>query len=175
MRASPHGCSAGTTTATGCARLRRCRWSLSADAVEGRDLTCCLVALGEMAVRLSPSPLPDLPRLVEAVAGDFTRWDTLAADVPNDLDRWATERWPFELAAPAATALEAIDGVALVHSDVRADNLLLADGRVVVVDWPMASPGRHGSTASPWCSTRRLLGEHDPEALLNRTPRARCR
>lgn len=133
------------------------------------DLTRCLVALGEMAVRLSPSPLPDLPRLVEAVAGDFTRWDTLAADVPNDLDRWATERLP-ELAALGRDSLEAIDGVALVHSDVRADNLLLADDRVVVVDWPWASLG------APWVDSLTLVlnaavfGEHDPEALLNRTP-----
>ncbi len=133
------------------------------------DLTCCLAALGEIAVRLSPSPLPDLPRLVDAVADDFTRWDTLAADVPTDLDPWATERLP-ELAALGRHSLEAMDGVALVHSDVRADNLLLTDDRVVLVDWPWASLG------APWVDSLTLVlnaavfGEHDPEALLSRTP-----
>ncbi|WP_395695660.1 phosphotransferase [Nocardioides sp.] len=133
------------------------------------DLTRCLIALGEMAVLLSPSPLPDLPRLVDAVADDFTRWDALAADVPTDLDPWAVDRLP-ELADLGRNSLEAMDGVALVHGDIRADNLLLTDEGVVVVDWPWASLG------APWVDSLTLVlnaavfGEHDPEAQLNSSP-----
>jgi hypothetical protein len=152
--------------------------ALAFDDVDGRsprmpwtieDVTRCLAALGEMAVQLTPSPLPDLPRLVDEVAGDFTRWDALVDAVPADLDPWAADRLP-ELAPLGRASLEAIDGVALVHSDVRADNLLLTDDGVVVVDWPWASLG------APWVDSLTLVlnaavfGEHDPETLLARTP-----
>ncbi len=152
--------------------------ALAFDDIDGRapqmpwtieDLTRCLAALGEIAARLSPSPLPDLPRLVDAVADDFTRWDTLADDLPADLDPWAADRIP-ELADLGRLSLEAMDGVALVHGDVRADNLLLTDDRVVVVDWPWASLG------APWVDSLTIVlnaavfGEHDPQALLTRTP-----
>lgn len=152
--------------------------ALAFDDVDGRsprmpwtdeDLTRCLTALAEMAERLSPSPLPDVPRLVDAVASGFSRWDTLLEDVPADLDPWAVARLP-ELAALGRTSLDVMDGDALVHSDVRADNLLLTADRVVVVDWPWASRGAAWVDSLTLVLNAAVFGDHDPEGLLARTP-----
>ncbi len=68
----------------------------------------------------------------------------------------ATLRWPSELPAPPPEHLEtvatlgrraenALDGDALVHGDVRPDNLLVEDaGSVRVVDW------NHATLGAPW-------------------------
>lgn len=133
------------------------------------ELARCLVTLGDMARRLTPSPLPALPRLVDTVRHDFTRWDVLRDALPADLDPWAVER-AASLAELGRASLEAIDGDTLVHGDVRADNLLLEGDRVVVVDWPWASRG------APWVDSLTLVlnaavfGDHDPEKLVAGTP-----
>ncbi|MBC6463462.1 phosphotransferase [Actinomadura sp. HBU206391] len=67
----------------------------------------------------------------------------------------------------------AAEGEALVHADLRADNLLLTPDRVVVVDWPWAC------VAAPWFDllsmlpSVRLQGGPPPEALFEDHPVAR--
>jgi aminoglycoside phosphotransferase (APT) family kinase protein len=120
--------------------------------------------LAAMAVALDPAPLP-APTAVERYADKFVEWrrlvmvrdgaesassntDALAGTETPDplawLDSWARRNLD-RLAALEAAAPQAATGTALVHMDIRADNLLVTSaGDVVVVDWPWALTG------APW-------------------------
>ncbi|MBI1379040.1 MAG: phosphotransferase [Frankiales bacterium] len=133
------------------------------------DLSRCLEALEGMARQLTPSPLADLPRLADVLAPDVRRWETLSEAVPDDLDPWAVARLP-ELAALGRSSLQALEGTTLVHGDVRADNLLLTDDRVVLVDWPWACLGPAWLDSLTLVLNAAVFGGHDPEHLVARTP-----
>jgi aminoglycoside phosphotransferase (APT) family kinase protein len=109
---------------------------------EPAELDAAGTALRELAVTLTPSPVPGLPRAADQLGHDFGGWERLAADPPADLDPWALAHLDG-LRAAAARGLAAIaDGDTLTHCDIRADNLLVRpDGRIVVVDWPWACVG----------------------------------
>lgn len=65
----------------------------------------------------------------------------LAAEVPDDLDPWATAHLG-QLEALARTTLPRLAGDRVVHSDARSDNLIVEPGGAVrVVDWPWAARG----------------------------------
>lgn len=60
---------------------------------------------------------------------------------PPGLDPWVAARLP-ELIAASERGIAALAGDTLVHTDLRADNMLLAeDGTVTLVDWAHASCG----------------------------------
>jgi aminoglycoside phosphotransferase (APT) family kinase protein len=65
------------------------------------------------------------------------------ADDLAGLDPWARDRLA-DLVAVEAGWPAAVHGEALVHSDIRSDNILLTPDRVVFVDWPWAC------LAAPW-------------------------
>jgi aminoglycoside phosphotransferase (APT) family kinase protein len=130
-----------------------------------------LVALSEL---LTPSPLP--PDAVGA-AGEWSvvsgaYWRRLREDRPARLDAWST-RHLDRLADLEAEAPSAVAGDALLHLDVRADNLLLTPERVLVVDWP------HARVGAPWVDlvffapSVAMQGGPPPEELLARHPYAR--
>lgn len=61
--------------------------------------------------------------------------------IPDTLDGWTAAHLD-ELATIEVQWPEAAAGAGLLHTDVRADNLLVRDdGRVVLVDWPHACVG----------------------------------
>jgi len=74
------------------------------------------------------------------MAGYLHGWQELEQNRPADLDSWAV-RHLGELASLERERPRAIDGTALLHSDTRADNMLGADGRVVLIDWAHALTG----------------------------------
>ncbi len=91
------------------------------------------VPAGELEAQLPPAR----DDLTEELDG-FAR---LSDDPPGDLDPWVAERVD-ELAALGRRGTEALEGDRLLHTDVRADNLLvLRRGGVAVVDWPYAVRG----------------------------------
>ncbi|WP_165956833.1 phosphotransferase [Kribbella antibiotica] len=97
-----------------------------------------LAALDELTDALDPSPWPDAP-VVAVRSRDFlSRWPVIIADglaVPD----WLEGRVE-ELAELSRAALEVMaSGKALAHYDLRADNIILTDDRVVFIDW--AHPG----------------------------------
>lgn len=107
-----------------------------------------------------------LPPVADELADDLRGWERVAADVPADLDGWA-HRELATLRRLAARAPEVLVGDCLVHSDVRADNLLLRpDGSVVLVDWPWAARGPSWFDALLLLVNARLYGGHDVDALL---------
>jgi hypothetical protein len=110
------------------------------------DATRVLEALAELTESLDPSPWPDAPVAAERSEHFLSRWDLVIADgvaVPD----WAVGR-EGELAELARTGLDELaKGTALVHWDLRADNILLTENRVVFIDWA------HASIAPVWTDT----------------------
>lgn len=130
------------------------------------ELAAILASLRDLATRLTPSPVPDVPLAAEVLRHDFGGWGRIAANPPNDLSPWAAEHLD-QLCALADRARTVVHGDTLVHLDVRADNILVRpDGGVTLVDWPWACAG------APWLDTLmlminvRLFGGHPTDQLL---------
>lgn len=102
------------------------------------DLTRVLDTLTEVRTVLDPAPAV-ADDAAEKLGGLLARWAELAADPPADLDPWVAANLD-DLAAMARTA--PASGTALVHLDLRADNILVTgSGRVCLVDWAQAVRG----------------------------------
>jgi aminoglycoside phosphotransferase (APT) family kinase protein len=133
------------------------RWSsddgdwvvLAFDDVDGRspelpwhagELARVLSAIGELARRLTPSPLA-LEPASETLAPLFGRWQRILDEgLEGRLPAGARARLD-ELIALEAGWPAAVRGESLVHLDLRADNILLTPERVFFVDWPAAAIG----------------------------------
>jgi hypothetical protein len=123
--------------------------ALILDDVDGRhpaepwdagELRRVVAALDRLAAALTPSPI-DVPAIGEKYARAFTGWRRLAESGRQDgLDTWSRARLD-DLAAMEATWAEHTAGNTLLHTDVRADNILLTGDDVVIVDWPHACRG----------------------------------
>jgi aminoglycoside phosphotransferase (APT) family kinase protein len=118
---------------------------------------------------LARTPVPprlELAPASRALAYEFGGWRRIAEDPPADLCPWVSRRLD-QLCLLAEQARSAVDGDALVHRDIRSDNVLLGpDDEVTIVDWPWACRG------AAWLDTLlllvnvRLYGGHDTHALL---------
>jgi aminoglycoside phosphotransferase (APT) family kinase protein len=140
------------------------------------ELRRVLAMLGDLARALTPAPA-GLPRIADRLEGSFVGWRRLAAahaagdDDLACLDPWAA-RHLHRLADLEAGWPEAAEGPTLLHSDLRADNLLLTPTRVAAVDWPWACVG------AAWVDLLLLLpsvtmqGGPDPEATFAAHPLA---
>jgi aminoglycoside phosphotransferase (APT) family kinase protein len=104
------------------------------------ELERVVAALADLSAALTPAPLevdPVAQRFEEMLRG----WRLLAeAGGGPGLDPWAETRLEA-LAGLEEKWMEAATGETLLHSDVRADNVLVTPERVVFVDWPHASLG----------------------------------
>jgi aminoglycoside phosphotransferase (APT) family kinase protein len=130
------------------------------------ELERVLATLDDLAGSLTPSPLPGLATAADRLAEDFAGWRRITADPPPDLHPWVV-RHLDELCAQADRGLAALAGDTLVHTDIRADNLLLRpDGTVTVVDWPWACRGPAWLDTLLLLINVRLFGGHDTQALL---------
>lgn len=130
-------------------------------------------ALGALDQLARTSPPPELLRLLPDAADELTEdlagWQRIALDPPVDLDSWAQARLE-QLCELASHAPESIRGDSLVHTDIRADNLLVrADGTVAVVDWPWASRGAAWFDRLSLLVNVGLYGGHDVERLVTET------
>lgn len=132
---------------------------------------------------VTPSPVDGLQTSVERHGPVFQGWRRLAAGdgEADELARWVRDRLPL-LADLEASWEAAAVGETLLHTDIRADNLLIGDdGTVTLVDWPWActgaahidfvlmlpSVGLSGGPDPSWVAERyHLFAEVDPDALL---------
>lgn len=136
---------------------------------DAHELTNVLTALLPMSAALSPAP-PGLvvPYAHEWLVEDFTAWHRLAEsdDSPEAVPSGRID----ELAALEAKVFDAIADEAVVHCDLRDDNIIIGDdGRVWVCDWNWPCK------AAPWFDLVTLLisayGDgYDADALLAAHP-----
>jgi aminoglycoside phosphotransferase (APT) family kinase protein len=135
------------------------------------ELERVLAMVTGMARVLTPAP-PGPPPIADRLRDAFAGWRRVAAghDLAG-LDPWAA-RHLHRLADLEAGWTRASQGPTLLHSDLRADNLLLTPTRVVAVDWPWACVG------AAWVDLLLLLpsvamqGGPDPEAVFAAHPLA---
>ena len=130
------------------------------------ELRAVLAAMERLAALAEPSPLSRLATIADRLGNDFSGWRRLAAGAyAGRLDAWST-RHVDRLAEWESTWERAADGSALLHADIRSDNVLLDDdGNVWFVDWA------HPCIGAPWIDLVFLLpsvafeGGPDPEPL----------
>ncbi len=128
---------------------------------EQPDADRVLDALAELTDVLDPSPWPEAPVIAVRSHDFLSRWENVLADdlaVPS----WVQPEVFAELARTGIRALA--EGKALAHYDLRADNIILTDDRVVFIDW--AHPG----LAPRWADTVILHAEMRGSVTLPELP-----
>jgi len=125
------------------------------------------VALDELA-RVTPPP--GLPPL-ENLAADLidSGWPAVRDDPQLFLSLGLCSPAWLDAALPdleAAAASAEFGGEALVHADIRSDNLCLRDGQALFVDWNWASVGNPLFDLAAWLPSLAGEGGPPPEQLL---------
>jgi aminoglycoside phosphotransferase (APT) family kinase protein len=161
-------------------------WVLLAfDDVDGRhpaqpwrldELDRVLERLARLAEQLSPSPLSvdQVGTASQIVATRLCGWQRLRDEAPRppaELDDWS-RRHLEALAHLEAQAPAAVSGETLLHSDIRADNLLLDREQVWFVDWPHARVGAAWLNVVGFAPSVTMQGGPPPEDVLARYPGA---
>lgn len=113
------------------------------------ELARVLGTLADMGRLELPAEAP-MPPYQESLEGAFRGWEKLLARPLADMPAWAGEHLG-ELAGLARAGLAALAGDALVHGDLRADNILLTADGTVFLDWPWAARG------APWVDALSVL------------------
>lgn len=132
------------------------------------DIDAAMAALTSIEQTLTPNPVPDLPPVQAAHASVFSGWERIMAAPPPELDPVQRAHLD-ELASLAAFGLRSLDGSNLVHSDIRADNLIRRPGgTMTVIDWPWACVGAAWLDRLLLIANIDLYGSHDPEELTRR-------
>jgi hypothetical protein len=128
-----------------------------------RDADRVLDAVAELSDALDPSPWPDAPVAAVRSVEFLSRWDNVIAD-GLDVPSWAAGR-EEELAELARTGVRALaEGKALAHWDLRADNIILTDDRVVFIDWA------HPALAPHWADSVILQADMRESVTLPAMP-----
>lgn len=108
---------------------------------ESPEVSLVLDALQELSRTPLPPALEHLPRLEHELAEAFQGWTRIRAAPPEHCDPWILGNLDI-LERLAESGLEDLAGETLVHTDIRADNVLItADNGAILVDWPWACIG----------------------------------
>ena len=134
------------------------------------QLAVVLPALQRFAEQVTPTPAPALQTVEDRYRHPFHGWRDLAAGVVD-----ATSYGPDVLSAVDRLAgiepgwVDAAAGDTLLHTDLRADNMLLTpDGGVVLVDWPWACTGAAFVDLVLLLPSVGLSGGPDPQTVIER-------
>lgn len=134
------------------------------------ELQRVVAAIVRMHEALTPCPL-DVPSAGERIKTPLSGWFELRPDQPG-LDDWLRRNLDalkaLERAAPGA-----VSGDTLLHMDLRADNILLTEERVVIVDWPAAAVGAPWVDMLAMAPSVVLEGGPDAEAFFMMHPASR--
>ena len=114
------------------------------------------------------------PGHLERVTGDGgSSWRTVA----EDPGRWAAlglcsiawleDSLPRLISAAAEAALE---GEALVHLDIRGDNVCFRGNDAIILDWPEAAIANPDLDVAFWLPSLRADGGPSPESILPKAP-----
>jgi hypothetical protein len=115
------------------------------------------------------APPPDLPR-VERFDEMRGRWDRIAADPVAFLSVGVCSRKWLDAnvgALQAAAHSAPLAGEALLHFDVRSDNIAFVEGRAILVDWNWSSRGNPDVDVAAWLPSLHAEGGPEPDALYD--------
>jgi aminoglycoside phosphotransferase (APT) family kinase protein len=152
--------------------------------VEGRHPTIPWVAeeldrvvgaLEALSESLTPSPVSNeiVQTIEQWLARNGQGWNRLLEDPLPGRDEWSV-KYAIDLARLEAQAPDATRGNTLLHFDSRADNLLLTEDRVYVVDWPHAMLGQPWVDIAGMAPSVAMQGGPAPEELVMRSASARA-
>ena len=133
---------------------------------EPRHVDAVLRTLTELAAATPPEGTPFAEHDALDVAGG---WAEIADDPSSFLGLGLCEpAWlATHLAVLRAAAEDApLRGAALLHFDVRSDNICLRDGRATLVDWNMMTIGNPQIDVAFWLPSLEAEGGASPEAVL---------
>ena len=125
-------------------------------------------ALAELHTQPAPPGTPAL----ESIRATFAGWPLVADDIEPLLStslcgsEWLQAALPLLLDVSASVDL---GGGALLHLDVRSDNLCFVGKRVKLVDWNLAHVGNPVVDEAFWLPSLRLEGGPEPWELLPET------
>ncbi|MGH9007020.1 MAG: phosphotransferase, partial [Acidimicrobiales bacterium] len=132
------------------------------------ELETVIEAIASLHEALTPCPVAEALDTSVRARNALNGWRMLAEmpTPPDGLDEWS-RRHLARLVEAEVASLRAVDeGDTLVHGDIRADNVLLADGHAVFVDWPHASRGSPLWDLVAMAPSVHLEGGPEPEAVL---------
>jgi aminoglycoside phosphotransferase (APT) family kinase protein len=131
------------------------------------DLVMVVDALKKMSIDLTPSPIATEVTASSAFEQGIRGWRIALERREMRLDSWCLKHLErladLESLAPAAAA-----GETLLHFDTRADNILIANDRIYVLDWPSA---RTGAAFIDWlimAPSVAMQGGPAPDQLMSR-------
>jgi aminoglycoside phosphotransferase (APT) family kinase protein len=131
------------------------------------DLDLVIACVEKMSRDLTPSPI----RVDDTVPAFFRQtingWRIALERGERRLDAWALRNLD-RLAELENRAPGGVEGDALVHCDIRADNLLISGDRVYVLDWPWARIGAAWVDLVAMAPSVTMQGGPPPEQLLGR-------
>jgi hypothetical protein len=125
-----------------------------------------LGALAAVAATPAPAGVPAIEVYRDRLV---TGWAEIEADPAPFLSlgvgtsKWLDDALPI-LRRASETA--PIEGDALLHLDVRSDNLCIAERGAVLVDWNHACVGNADLDVAAWLPSLRLEGGPEPEEIL---------
>lgn len=135
------------------------------------DLDAVLRAHARLAAHPAP---PDLRDLADPVADTLRGWSLLSDDDAARAHPRLVGRREELAAWEGRAARDAAAGDAIVHLDLRSDNILIGgDGAVTFVDWPHAGRGAPWLDLPFFAPTVTLEGGPTPSAVVAASPMAR--
>jgi aminoglycoside phosphotransferase (APT) family kinase protein len=130
-----------------------------------------------LARTMTPSPVR-APPVSSRLATQFAGWRHVAAEGDEALsqisriDAWAG-RNARRLAALEASWAGLAVGDSLIHGDIRADNVLITEDRVIFVDWPWASVGPDWMDLAFFLPSVAMQGGPEPWSIFDASPLGR--
>jgi hypothetical protein len=132
------------------------------------DVEAVLACLDEVH---AATPPPDLPTVDRHDLELHASWSVVRDDPEPLLRIGICGRDWLEAALPAldeAARAAVTEGSALLHMDVRSDNLCVRDGRAVLIDWNWACVGDPRFDLAAWLPSLEAEGGPPPETILGR-------
>ncbi len=138
------------------------------------ELDRVVTAMIDLSRQLTPSPLAE--GSVDSARDDFqtsmTGWQSLRDEQPPQrerLDGWST-RYLERLVQLEKHAVDAVGGNTLLHTDLRADNILLTPEKVWFFDWPWACTGAVWVDIVFFAPSVTMQGGPPPEVVIASHP-----
>jgi Phosphotransferase enzyme family len=119
-------------------------------------------------LQATPAP-PTIPAMFGEMFDIREGWDAVRADPASALSLGIfEERWLLSHldALESAAGAAVLEGDALLHGDVRSDNICFIDGRTLLVDWNWACRGSRVLDVAAWLPSLAHEGGPAPWTIL---------